>query len=763
MPTRRRLLQRTGAIGALAVLERFAPAWAAGDSRGATLTPPHADQGAPGGSNPHSAHAREIDLAIADLRFPVNGRTGSAMAVNGTIPGPLLRLRAGTDAVIRVTNQLEEIASIHWHGLILPPDMDGVPGVSYTGIRPGETFTYRFPVRQSGTYWYHSHSGGQEQLGVYAPILIDPAEPEPFPYDRDYVVMLSDWSFTLPEKLLGKLKKQAGYFNLQRRTVGELISDIGKQGLDAVVRERGMWARMRMDPTDFADVTGVAYTYLINGRSPEANWTGLFTPGERVRLRFINAAAMTIFDVRIPGLKVRVVQADGQNVQPVEVDEFRMGPAETYDVIVQPEDRAYTLFAENIGRSGYTRGTLAPREGMSAPVPKLRPRPIRTMADMGMEMSAMGHGGMGPGGMSASSPKAGEHEGHVAAPTAPDPGSARGKLQRASRRGGMEVSGQHGPTGPTTETGGMAVPGVRLLAPDGSHLAPPGGDPPRPHKRGRSDQTTPGSPGHAGRAHGAAAPPVKPAAPGMDHTGHAQPVPQPWSAGQEHAGHGTGANAAGVLDTRVYMHGGGSHSVGNSATPMSVRNRMGEPGIGLEETGTRVLVYTDLKSLTEREDQRPPSREIELHITGNMERYMWGFNGKKYSQSGPVRFNYGERLRLILVNDTMMEHPIHLHGMWMEPENGAGKFLPRKHTVLVKPAERFPLLISADAPGHWAMHCHLLLHMEMGMFRVVEVIEGGDPAVVNADPGDRPTPVRESIEVNRRLSARPPYAEGHGP
>jgi len=750
-------MQGVGALGAVAVTERLAPAWAGADTRHAAVLPQH------GAGNSHLAGESALDLVIEDLRFTVDGRTGNAIAANGTVPGPLIRLREGSEAVIRVQNRLRETTSIHWHGLLVPPDMDGVPGVSFAGIPPGETFTYRFPVRQSGTYWAHSHSGGQELLGLYMPLIIDPAEPEPFEFARDYVVMLSDWSFIPPEKLLGKLKKQAGYFNRQRRTTGELISDIGKHGFGAVLKERGMWAKMRMDPTDFADVTGVGLNYLLNGRSPEANWTGLFTPGEKVRLRFINAAASTIFDVRIPGLKLRVVQADGQNVQPVEVDEFRIGPAETYDVIVEPDDQAYTLFAESIGRSGYTRGTLSPRPGLNAPVPKMRPRPIRTMADMGMEMSAMGDGGKPP-----ADPGLG-HQGMVG-------------MEKMEKPGGKVGTKMPGMAGPAAAMGLMAVPGVRLLAPDGSYMSAPGMTVPGMNKPGASmpgmnmpgmdhpGATKPGKgkamPAMPGMNHGGAvksgAPDTKamPAMPGMAKPPMANPGQNPEGVAQGHAGHGMGASPAGARETPGYMHGGSAHGVGNSTAPMSVRSRMGEPGIGLEDTGTRVLVYTDLKSLTEREDQRPPSREIELHITGNMERFVWGFNGKKYSQSGPVRFNYGERVRLILVNDTMMEHPIHLHGMWMEAENGAGRFLPRKHTVTVKPAERFPVLITADAPGHWAMHCHLLLHMEMGMFRVVEVIENGDPEVINGDPGDRPTATRESIDINRRLSSRHPYAEG---
>ena len=379
--TRRVLLQRAAAAGGCAALAHIAPAFAWADTTRAAVPFTAPTQAA--------SDSNVIDLAIADLALPIDGRTGSAMAVNGTIPGPLVRLREGQEAVLRVTNRLNEIASIHWHGLLLPPDMDGVPGVSFAGIKPGETFTYRFPVRQSGTYWAHSHSGGQELLGVYFPLVIDPVEREPFAYDRDYVVMFSDWSFESPEAIISKLKKQAGYYNYQKRTVSDFIRDVKNNGWSATIKERASWSKMRMDPTDFADVTGYTYTYLLNGLPPAGNWTGLFTPGEKVRLRFIDAGAMTYFDVRIPGLKMTVVQADGQNVQPVEVDEFRIGPGETYDVIVEPDDRAYTLFAEALDRSGFTRGTLAPRPGLTAAIPPRRPRPLRTMADMGMDMSGM--------------------------------------------------------------------------------------------------------------------------------------------------------------------------------------------------------------------------------------------------------------------------------------------------------------------------------------------------------------------------------------
>ena len=587
---RRVLLQRAAVVGGCAALARVAPAFAWSDTAGVAVPFTVPTQAA--------ADSNIIDLAIADLALPIDGRAGRAMAVNGTVPGPLVRLREGQQAVLRVTNRLNEIASIHWHGLIVPPAMDGVPGVSFAGIKPGETFTYRFPVRQSGTYWAHSHSGGQELLGVYFPLVIDPLEREPFAYSRDYVVMLSDWSFESPGTIISKLKKQAGYYNYQKRTAGDFFRDVNDNGWSATIKERASWSRMRMDPTDFADVTGYTYTYLLNGLPPSGNWTGLFKTGEKVRLRFIDAGAMTYFDVRIPGLQMTVVQADGQNVQPVTVDELRIGPGETYDVIVEPDDRAYTLLAEAMDRSGFTRGTLAPRSGMSAEIPPRRPRPLRTMADMGMDMPGMK---------------------------------------------GMDTSGA---AMPGMDTPAAAMPGM--------DMAPVGGP------------SLPGGPA----------------------------VP----------------------------HGPDTHGAGNSTIAMTARNRLDEPGSGFEGTEARVLVYADLKSLSPYPDRREPSREVELHLTGNMERYIWSFDGKKYSDAkDPIPFQYGERLRLVLVNDTMMEHPIHLHGMFMELENGAGEFQPRKHTISVKPAERLTLAITADEPGRWAMHCHLLLHMEMGMFRVVEV------------------------------------------
>jgi len=614
--SRRLLLKRVIALSMLVAVEGLIPACA--------VTHTIAD---PGSQTALSGEV--IDLTISEQLFRLDGRTGMAMTINGTIPGPVIRLKEGQLATLRVTNRLEESTSIHWHGILLPPVVDGVPGVSFAGIDPGSTFTYQFPVKQSGTYWFHSHSGGQEMLGVYAPMIIDPIEPAPFSYERDYVVMLSDWSFESPETLFSNLKKQASYYNFQKRAAGEFFADVGRMGFWPAVQNYLMWDQMRMDPTDFADVTSYSLTYLMNGFSPGDNWTGLFQPGERVRLRFINAAATTFYDVRIPGLKITVVQADGQNIQPVAVDEFRIGVAETYDIIVEPvEDRAYTIFAETIDRSGYARGTLAPRTGMAAAIPERRPRPLRTMEDMGMSMEGMGD---------MKDPHAGMTT-HEVEPT--------GDIQT------MKPSDDN----PHRE--------------HGSGVQPEQGLQPTP-ARDADDQ---------GRSKIPAAEPVK--------------------------------------------HSSDDHGPGNQMVAEYSQNRLGEPGRGLEDSGRRVLLYTDLKSLVPYPDQRDPDREIELHLTGHMNRYIWSFDGKKYSEAKePIRFRYGERVRLTFVNDTMMEHPLHLHGMWMHLENGAGAYLPRKHTVIVKPAERLSVAISADAPGRWAFHCHLLLHMEAGMFRVVEVLE----------------------------------------
>lgn len=525
---------------------------------------------------PHVLSGTDFALDIGEAPVNYTGRARTAMTVNGGIPGPVLRWKEGTTVTLRVTNHLSTSTSIHWHGILLPFEMDGVPGISYRGIAPGETFVYRFSVKQSGTYWYHSHSRFQEQAGVYGPIVIEPAGSERYPSDREYVVMLNDWSDDDPEYIYATLKRQSDYYNFAEPTAPEFFHDVRELGLKKALAKRRMWNRMRMSPADLADISGYTYTYLMNGRAPAGNWTGLFRAGEKIRLRFINGSAMSIFDVRIPGLKMTVIAADGQDVEPVSVDEFRISVAEVYDVIVEPQNnRAYTVFAASIDRTGYARGTLAPREGLQAEVPAMAPRQRLAMVDM-MGAMAMddtaGHGAM--------------HD-----------MDAMVKAHHAYTEYGYDV------------------------------------------------------------------------------------------------------------DMRVDMP----------------RTNIDDPGVGLRDNGRRVLTYADLHTIGGPIDQRKPSREIEMHLTGNMERYIWSFDGVKFSDAKPVHFHYGERLRIVLVNDTMMPHPIHMHGMWSELENPDGQFQVRKHTINVQPAQRVTYAVSADALGRWAYHCHMLYHMEAGMFRELVV------------------------------------------
>jgi CopA family copper-resistance protein len=518
----------------------------------------------------------DFELFIDETPVNFTGSPRTAMTINGSLPGPLLRWREGDTVTLRVRNRLSASTSIHWHGILLPANMDGVPGLSFHGIEPGGVYVYQFKVRQNGTYWYHSHSGLQEQAGVYGPLVIDAKEAEPFQYDREFVVMLSDWSDEDPASLMKTLKKQSDYYNFDKRTVGDFISDVSEKGWGATVADRTMWAEMNMNPTDIADVSGATYTFLMNGHAPDNHWTGLFRPGEKLRLRLINGSAMTYFDVRIPGLKMTVVAADGLHVKPVSVDELRIAVAETYDVIVEPDAEAYTLFAQAMDRTGYARGTLATRAGLSAPVPALDPRPLVSMDDMGMggmdhgsmDMSAMDHSTMGP------------MQSH------PD-----------------------------------------------------------------SEKDNP------------------------------------------------------LVDMQA----------------MTTAPKLNDPGLGLRNNGRRVLSYADLRSTFEDPDGRDPSRTVELHLTGHMEKFAWSFNGIKFSDAEPLRLKYGERIRLVLVNDTMMTHPIHLHGMWSDLEDENGDFQVRKHTIDMPPGTRRSYRVTADALGRWAYHCHLLYHMETGMFREVRV------------------------------------------
>ena len=597
-PSRRMFVKGLAVGGAVAGLGLWRPsAWASTDV----------------GRLPLELSGSDFDLTIGETLMNFTGSSRVAVTVNGDIPAPTLRWREDDTVTLRVANALGDDTSIHWHGILLPANMDGVPGLSFNGIRPGETHTYRFTVRQAGTYWYHSHSRFQEQLGLYGALVIEPREPEPFPYDRDHVVMLSDWTDEDPNRVFAKLKKQSDYYNVNRRTVGDFLRDIREWGLGATLADRRAWGEMRMNPTDLADVTGATYTYLMNGHTPAGNWTGLFHPGERVRLRFINGSAMSYFDVRISGLTMTVVAADGQYVHPVTVDEFRIGVAETFDVLVEPSGQdAFTIFAQSMDRTGYARGTLAVREGLSAPVPELDPRPLLTMTDMG-------HGGMGHAG-----------------------------------------------------------------------------------RAGMTDETPATDHGQHG-AHGGAA--VEPAA-------------------DDHAAHG-------MLAMREASGSDGmqSHSASERGNPlvdmqtMSPTSRLDDPGIGLRGNGRHVLTYADLRSLFADPDGRDPSRTVELHLTGHMERFAWSFDGIKFSDAEPVRLTYGERMRIVLVNDTMMAHPIHLHGMWSDVEDDDGQFHLRKHVVDMPPGTKRSFRVRADALGRWAFHCHLLYHMAAGMFREVRVDE----------------------------------------
>ena len=534
----------------------------------------------------------DIALTVGETHFRTGGRSGHAITVNGTLPAPLIRLKQGQMVRLSVTNSLAEDTSIHWHGLIVPFQMDGVPGVSFPGIRPGETFRYEFPVRQAGTYWYHSHSGMQEAMGHYGPIVIDPAAADPVAYDREHVVLLSDWTPVHPHRLLQRLKQMGGYYNMQRQTLSGLLA-----GKDQSLEERLDWGAMRMDPTDLSDVTGATYSYLVNGHGTPENWTGLFQPGERVRLRIINASAMTNFNLRLPGLAMTVVQCDGQHVQPVETDEFQIAIAETYDVIVEPaEAKPYGLIAEAIDRSGLVRATLAPQVGMIAPVPPLRQRPLLTMKDMGMDMSGMdmGHNGV------------------------------------------IDLS--------QPANDGMAGHSMKMLDPSVAPQVPMG-------------------PGVA------------------------------------------------------------------TLSPMPA-DRTADRPTGLEDVDHRVLTYADLKALKPNGDTRAPTRSLDIHLTANMERYMWSFDGVKLSDGAePIAFRHMERVRVTLINDTMMPHPIHIHGHFFQLVTGEDAAAnPRKHTVNVLPGGKVSFDLTADAIGDWAFHCHMLMHMHAGMMRVVTVRHDGGAA-----------------------------------
>jgi len=567
------------------------------------------------------AAVKEYDLTIAEQTVNITGKPLKRITVNGKFVAPLLEFEEGDDAVIRVHNKLKnQDSSIHWHGLILPGIMDGVPGFNkFDGIAPNKTYEYKFKVRQNGTYWYHSHSKGQEQDGLYGPLVIYPKNKVPLTAgekaDRDYVVLLSDFHNSTSGQIMSNLKKEADYYQNRRETVFDVFKQIKRDGLKATWKDRSMWNQMRMLKTDMSDVTN--YTFLMNGKTPEQNWTGNFKAGEKVRLRFINASAMSLFDVRIPNLKMTVVSADGQPVKPVPVDEFRIGTAETYDVIVEPKQASYQIEAESIDRSGFSIGTLhdentSPVKNIMMPTP--RPRALLTMEDMGMnhDMSSM------------------EGMGH-------DMSSMKGMGHDMSSMKGMDhdMSSMKGMDHDMSSMEGMGH--------DMSSMK------------------------------------------GMGHD----------MSSMKGMGHDMSSKTMGSSGSDEVVYGWA-----NASTP----------------AGLKALQYSDLQSLTPQKDTRAPEREIEIRLGGNMERYIWTINGKKFNETEPFKVKYGERIRLKFVNDSMMAHPMHLHGMFMQLENGQDPSnMPNKHTVIVPPGKTVTTLLTADELGEWAIHCHLLYHMSAGM------------------------------------------------
>ena len=597
---------------------------------------------------PSMLRGNQFDLNIGYQPVNFTGKHRMATAVNGSVPAPILRWREGERVTLRVKNNLAKDSSLHWHGLILPAEMDGVPGLSFDGIKPGETFEYQFDVNQSGTYWYHSHSGFQEQTGLYGAIIIDPRDPDPVSYDREYVVMLSDWSDEDPEAIYAKLKKLSHYYNFRERTVGDLWQDIKYKGITETWNERDMWNQMRMSETDISDVNGYTYTYLMNGVTPDEGWIGLFKRGEKVRLRFINGSAMTIFDVRIPGLKMTVVASDGQNIEPVTIDEFRIGVAETYDVVVEPsDDSAYTVFAQSIDRSGFTRGTLTPDVEMTSLIPNMDTAPTLGHRDMGMGMANM------------TETSAVDHSQHQMS------GAKTVDHSQHQMNGAKTVDhSQHQMGGAKTiDHSQHQMSGAKTI----------------------SDKKT-------------------------DHTSH-NSLPEV-------------LGKAGFGSIREITHASTETGPHVDMKAISPQSGLTDPGVGLrdhlQKYGRKVLTYADIKNLYLTSDPRDPTREIELHLTGNMSRYMWSINGVKAADADPIKLKYGERVRITLVNDTMMAHPIHLHGMWSELETGDPSHIPRKHTVMVQPGSKISYLVTADARGQWAYHCHFIFHMA-GMFRQVTV------------------------------------------
>lgn len=568
----------------------------------------------------------EFDLTISETTVNITGTPAVATLVNGSLPAPTLIWHEGDEITLRVTNKLSVDSSIHWHGIVLPANMDGVPGLSYDGIKPGETYVYQFTVKQNGTYWYHSHSAYQEQTGVIGAIVILPKKQEPVHSDHDYVIQLSDWSDTPPETIYANLKKMSSYYNYNKRTVDDFWSELKQKGFSQAWADRSVWNNMKMSDRDLSDVTGATYTYLMNGLSPNAHWRTVVESGKKVRLRFINSSSMTFFDVQIPGLKITVVAADGNLIQPVEVDEFRIGVAETYDVIVEPDTdkQAYAIFAQAIDRSGYAIGSITSDASKLATTPAMDPLPILSMTDMGMEMDGMDQSGQDMlGGMQMNGMDQSDND-------------MSGSMQM-----GQDVSNVYDSSNAQTMSN--------------MHV-------------NSDDEQIP-----------------------MDMNPKLPLIDVPKKKGPQIAMRATGA-----------------------------KYRLDDPGVGLRNNGRKVLTYADLKNLYPTRHEPKPTKQLLLHLTGNMERYMWSINGIPYDEAQPLKFNFGERIRVTFINDTMMNHPMHLHGVWSDLETGDENHIPRKHTIVVQPGAKISYRVTMNALGDWAYHCHMLYHM-MGMFRRVQI------------------------------------------
>ena len=613
----------------------------------------------------------EFDLTISQKTVNITGNPRKAVLVNGSLPAPTLVWREGDTITLRVKNELDEDTSIHWHGIILPTRMDGVPGFSFAGIKPGETYHYQFTVQQHGTYWYHSHSGYQEQLGLYGAIVILPKKAEPLTYDKDYVIQLSDWSDEDPETIYANLKKQADYYNYSQRTLGDFWNELKQKGFIKARQDRKMWNQMRMTDRDISDVTGATYTFLMNGLSPNAHWRAVVQSGEKVRLRFINSSAMTFFDVRIPGLKMTVVAADGNLIQPVEVDEFRIGVAETYDVIVEPDtsQQPYAIFAQAIDRSGYAIGSLTASAEQLAPAPEMDPVPVLSMQDMGMSMEDM------------------QHMGHD---------MPMGPMKMVRKLMGNESEHNqdtHNMSHQDSHKGGHA------------HHTPKHTDNPTHQAHQTPDYT-----------HALAMEKMKMGldVSDIDHSKHPHD-PSTLNVDLDQITIPMDMNPD--LPQIEVPRKRGPHT---TMKAMSPQYRLADPGVGLRNNGRRVLTYADLKNYYATRHDPKPTKELVLHLTGNMERYRWQIDGIPLDEAPPLKFEFGERIRFTLINDTMMNHPMHLHGVWSDLETGDENHIPRKHTVIVQPGSKISFRVTMDAEGDWAFHCHLLYHM-MGMFRRVQI------------------------------------------